>query len=137
MLFGEEDQGVLPRLAAMLGGLVPAFRGVTTCFYSGLVTAMNPTRDLGGVEVATACGTATPGIPKSNLSGSRTVRSSDEPGATSSISSTPAGTSGGWLARGWTRRAGGSLPTPSCMPRVSGCALNGPGPDTFANFARR
>ncbi|HCL3227379.1 TPA: hypothetical protein N2A18_006650, partial [Pseudomonas aeruginosa] len=42
VLFGEEDQGVLPRLAAMLGGLVPAFRGVTTCFYSGLVTAMNP-----------------------------------------------------------------------------------------------
>ncbi|HCI3908970.1 TPA: hypothetical protein NO249_006790, partial [Pseudomonas aeruginosa] len=38
----EEDQGVLPRLAAMLGGLVPAFRGVTTGFYSGLVTAMNP-----------------------------------------------------------------------------------------------
>ncbi len=42
VLFGEEDQGVLPRLAAMLGGLVPAFRGVTTGFYSGLVTAMNP-----------------------------------------------------------------------------------------------
>ncbi|HEK4028457.1 TPA: hypothetical protein SLU87_001320 [Pseudomonas aeruginosa] len=42
ILFGEEDQGVLPRLAAMLGGLVPAFRGVTTGFYSGLVTSMNP-----------------------------------------------------------------------------------------------
>ncbi|MEX6732508.1 hypothetical protein AB2C47_32475 [Pseudomonas aeruginosa] len=41
VLFGEEDQGVLPRLAAMLGGLVPAFRGVTTCFYSGLVTSVN------------------------------------------------------------------------------------------------
>ncbi|VFT56539.1 bacteriophage protein [Pseudomonas aeruginosa] len=42
VLFGDEDQGVLPRLAAMLGGLVPAFRGVTTCFYSGLVTSVNP-----------------------------------------------------------------------------------------------
>ncbi|MDF5921086.1 hypothetical protein P4133_21505 [Pseudomonas aeruginosa] len=29
-------------MAAMLGGLVPAFRGVTTCFYSGLVTSVNP-----------------------------------------------------------------------------------------------
>ncbi|KUI88598.1 hypothetical protein ASV59_15910, partial [Pseudomonas aeruginosa 0C2E] len=42
VLFGDEDQGVLPRLAAMLGGLVPAFRGISTCFYSGLVTSVNP-----------------------------------------------------------------------------------------------
>ena len=42
VLFGEEDQGVLPKLAAMLGGIVPAFRGITTAFYSGLVTSMNP-----------------------------------------------------------------------------------------------
>lgn len=42
MMFGEESQTVVSRLAAMLGGIVPAFRGVTTAFYSGLVTSMNP-----------------------------------------------------------------------------------------------
>lgn len=42
VMFGAEDQGVLPRLASMLGGIVPAFRGITTAFYSGLVTSMNP-----------------------------------------------------------------------------------------------
>jgi putative tail protein len=42
VLFGEEDQGVLARLAAMLGGIVPAFRGMSTAFYSGLITSMNP-----------------------------------------------------------------------------------------------
>lgn len=42
VLFGEETQGVLPKLAAMLGGIVPAFRGITTCFYSGLITSINP-----------------------------------------------------------------------------------------------
>ncbi|WP_220785248.1 hypothetical protein, partial [Bacillus sp. BML-BC021] len=42
VLFGDEDQGGLPRLAAMLGGLGPAFRGISTCFYSGLVTSVNP-----------------------------------------------------------------------------------------------
>ncbi|QIE87323.1 hypothetical protein [Pseudomonas nitroreducens] len=42
VMFGEEDQSVLPKLASMLGGLVPAFRGITTAFYSGLVTSMNP-----------------------------------------------------------------------------------------------
>ncbi|PKM31723.1 MAG: hypothetical protein CVV07_01010 [Gammaproteobacteria bacterium HGW-Gammaproteobacteria-11] len=42
VLFGEEDQGILPKLASMLGGVVPAFRGITTAFYSGLVTSMNP-----------------------------------------------------------------------------------------------
>lgn len=42
VMFGEEDQGVLTKLANMLGGIVPAFRGITTAFYSGLVTSMNP-----------------------------------------------------------------------------------------------
>lgn len=42
VMFGAEDQGVLPRLASMLGGIVPAFRGITTAFYSGLVASMNP-----------------------------------------------------------------------------------------------
>ncbi|TBU75188.1 hypothetical protein [Phytopseudomonas daroniae] len=42
VLFGEESQPVHPRLAAFLGGIVPAFRGITTAFYSGLVTSMNP-----------------------------------------------------------------------------------------------
>ncbi len=40
--FGEPDQSVHSGLASMLGGLVPAFRGVTTLYYNGLVTAMNP-----------------------------------------------------------------------------------------------
>lgn len=42
VLFGEESQGVLPRLASMLGGLAPAFRGISTAFYSGLVCTNNP-----------------------------------------------------------------------------------------------
>ena len=42
VMMGAEDQGVLPRLAAMLGGLVPAFRGITTAFYSGLICTSNP-----------------------------------------------------------------------------------------------
>jgi len=42
VLFGEEDQGVLAKLASMLGGVVPAFRGISTAFYSGLITSMNP-----------------------------------------------------------------------------------------------
>ncbi|WP_442962600.1 DNA-binding protein [Pseudomonas nitroreducens] len=45
LMFGEEDQelGSIPaKLRAMLGGLVPAFRGISTGFYSGLITAMNP-----------------------------------------------------------------------------------------------
>ncbi|MDR0736097.1 MAG: hypothetical protein LBF51_04565 [Zoogloeaceae bacterium] len=41
-LFGAPDQGVLGVLKNMLGGLVPAFRGVTTAFYDGEVCAMNP-----------------------------------------------------------------------------------------------
>lgn len=42
VMFGEENQSVLPKLAEMLGGVVPAFKGITTAFYSGLVTSMNP-----------------------------------------------------------------------------------------------
>ena len=42
VLMGEESQGVLPRLAAMLGGVAPAFRGITTAFFSGMVGANNP-----------------------------------------------------------------------------------------------
>lgn len=42
VMMGAADQPVNTRLAAMLGGLVPAFRGVCTLFYDGLVTSMNP-----------------------------------------------------------------------------------------------
>ncbi len=42
VLMGEPDQAVSPALAAMLGGIVPAFRGVCTLFYDGLVTSLNP-----------------------------------------------------------------------------------------------
>lgn len=42
VMFGAETQTVLPRLAAMLDGLVPAFRGITTAFYSGLICTSNP-----------------------------------------------------------------------------------------------
>ncbi|MCP8465182.1 phage tail protein [Pseudomonas sp. ZM23] len=42
VMFGDEDQVVVPKLASMLGGLVPAFRGITTAFYSGLITSVNP-----------------------------------------------------------------------------------------------
>ena len=42
VMMGAPDQPVNSRLAAMLGGLVPAFRGVCTLFYDGLVTSMNP-----------------------------------------------------------------------------------------------
>lgn len=42
VMMGAPDQPVNTRLAAMLGGLVPAFRGVCTLFYDGLVTSMNP-----------------------------------------------------------------------------------------------
>lgn len=42
VMMGASDQPVNGRLAAMLGGLVPAFRGVCTLFYDGLVTSMNP-----------------------------------------------------------------------------------------------
>lgn len=42
VMMGAPDQPVNASLAAMLGGLVPAFRGVCTLFYDGLVTSMNP-----------------------------------------------------------------------------------------------
>lgn len=42
MMTGAADQPVNRRLAGMLGGLVPAFRGVCTLFYDGLVTSMSP-----------------------------------------------------------------------------------------------
>lgn len=42
VLFGEETQPVYSRLADLLGGLVPAFRGITTAFFSGMVSAINP-----------------------------------------------------------------------------------------------
>ncbi|MDU0512218.1 hypothetical protein Q8X32_32470, partial [Pseudomonas aeruginosa] len=41
VMFGAPDQPVNPRLAAMVGGLVPAFRGVTTAFFDGQLCAMN------------------------------------------------------------------------------------------------
>ena len=42
VLMGEPDQGVLTRLKNMLGGLVPAFRGMFTLFFDGQIGAMNP-----------------------------------------------------------------------------------------------
>ena len=42
VLMGEPDQGVLGRLKNMLGGLVPAFRGMFTLFFDGQIGAMNP-----------------------------------------------------------------------------------------------
>ncbi|AAQ63343.1 tail protein [Burkholderia phage BcepNazgul] len=42
IMMGEATQQVNPRLAAMLGGIVPAFRGVFTVFFDGLICAMNP-----------------------------------------------------------------------------------------------
>lgn len=42
VMFGEEDQAVNSRLAAALGGLVPAFRGFAGGFFSGRVTSINP-----------------------------------------------------------------------------------------------
>ena len=42
MLMGKSDQAVLPALARMLGGLVPAFRGIASLFYDGLICANSP-----------------------------------------------------------------------------------------------
>lgn len=42
VMMGGPTQPRNPRLAAMLGGLVPAFRGAVTLFYDGLVTSLNP-----------------------------------------------------------------------------------------------
>ncbi len=42
VLMGDWEQPVSGRLAAMLGGIVPAFRRVCTLFFDGQVSAMNP-----------------------------------------------------------------------------------------------
>lgn len=42
VMMGEDTQAVNTRLAAMLGGLVSAFRGMFTLFFDGQVSAMNP-----------------------------------------------------------------------------------------------
>lgn len=42
VLMGEPTQAVNARLAAMLGGLVPAFRGVATTFFDGLMCSGSP-----------------------------------------------------------------------------------------------
>lgn len=42
VMFGEAEQPVNSRLAAALGGLVPAFRGFCGGFFTGLVTSINP-----------------------------------------------------------------------------------------------
>jgi hypothetical protein len=42
LLMGAPDQPIHARLAAMLGGLVPAFRGLCTVFFDGEVCAMSP-----------------------------------------------------------------------------------------------
>ena len=42
IMMGAKDQPRNDSLAAMLGGLVSAFRGVTTTFFDGLVCAMSP-----------------------------------------------------------------------------------------------
>lgn len=42
VLMGAKTQTVHARLAAMLGGIVPAFRGVATTFFDGLICAMSP-----------------------------------------------------------------------------------------------
>lgn len=42
VMMGAPDQPKNTKLAAMLGGLVSAFRGVTTTFFDGLVCAMSP-----------------------------------------------------------------------------------------------
>ena len=42
LMMGEPTQTVNARLAAMLGGLVPAFRGVVTTFFDGLMCSGSP-----------------------------------------------------------------------------------------------
>jgi len=41
-LMGENNQQIPSGLKDLLGGLVPAFRGVCTAYYDGLITSMNP-----------------------------------------------------------------------------------------------
>lgn len=42
VMFGDETQTPVAKLVSMLGGIVPGFRGITTAFYSGLITSVNP-----------------------------------------------------------------------------------------------
>lgn len=42
VMMGEPSQPVNSRLKAMIGGLVPAFRGVFSLFFDGQISAMNP-----------------------------------------------------------------------------------------------
>lgn len=42
VMFGAEDQTPVAKLVSMLGGIVPGFRGITTAFYSGLITTNTP-----------------------------------------------------------------------------------------------
>jgi hypothetical protein len=42
LMMGERTQPVNARLARMLGGLVPAFRGVVTMFFDGLICSLSP-----------------------------------------------------------------------------------------------
>lgn len=42
VMFGDETQTPVSKLVSMLGGIVPGFRGITTAFYSGLITSVNP-----------------------------------------------------------------------------------------------
>ena len=42
VLMGELNQAVLPALSALHGAIVPAFRGVTTQYFDGQITANNP-----------------------------------------------------------------------------------------------
>lgn len=42
VLMGEPTQSAPARLAGMLGGSVPGFRGMVTLFYDGMVSAMTP-----------------------------------------------------------------------------------------------
>lgn len=42
LLMGRPDQQALPALQQMLGGLVPAFRGIASFFYNGLLCANSP-----------------------------------------------------------------------------------------------
>lgn len=42
IMMGASNQGITGRLRAMLGSVVPQFRGVTTVFYDGLICSGNP-----------------------------------------------------------------------------------------------
>lgn len=42
VMMGDESQAASTRLVSMLGGLVPAFRGLATAFYDGQISSMTP-----------------------------------------------------------------------------------------------